>query len=438
MASHPVDPQNPEEHLIWWAIVGSWGIYVLGALYVTGPALGMVLLAIMAWRSYSSAWWPGHEPRPLPAGVYVWCFSMGLMLLSLLVVHLSDDLGFGTTLKSSIGWLKGWALLAVFPAVGAGLRIRPALVVRAMCWFAVQTLAAMPVLVLAGLLHLPSRLYVSPVQLVGGPGPEFFSVYLYIVDPSNGALRWQFTCPWAPAAGMMGNLIFFMGTYERTRWLRWAAMTCGVLMCLMTGSRMALLFLVVYPPLVWGLSRLSRWRMVVACAVGSLMAGMGADWLIGTVGEAVSRFKSARADSTRVREALGRIAVQRWWDDAPIWGHGVVVRGTHFVEFMPIGSHHTWYGLLYVKGVVGCVALAMALIWTFFELVLLAQVSRIGRIGLTTTFLLLFYSFGENLEILAYLAWPGLLMIGCAFGEASAAMGRSIPGARASGASAGA
>jgi hypothetical protein len=81
---------------------------------------------------------------------------------------------------------------------------------------------------------------------------------------------------------------------------------------------------------------------------------------------------------------------------------------------MPIGSHHTWFGLLYVKGLVGVCALAIPLAWTFLEMILVAQISRIGRVGLAMTLMIAFYSNGENLEILAYLMWPGLLLIGSA------------------------
>ena len=425
--------KTPEERLVHWTIVSTWGAYVLGAVYVTGPVLAMTLVAMLAWRHYASPWRPCTPlPGPFPAGVAVWCACMAAMLLALLVVHLSEGMGAVATLKSSIGWLKGWALLALFPAAGAGLSIRPAVVVRATCILAAQTLALMPFLVMAGLLHLPSELYVSPLQAIGGPGPEFFTVTLYIVDPSNGQLRWQFMAPWAPAAGMIGNMFFFLATFDRDRRWQAAGLACGFLMALMTGSRMAVLFMVVYPPLVWGLSRLSDWRLLSVAAALSLAAGIAGDRLLDVVGEWVSRFRSARMDSTRVREALGRVAVQRWADEAPTWGHGVVGRGNHFVEYMPIGSHHTWYGLLYVKGIVGFAALAAALLWSFLELILLAQVSRVGRMGLTMTVMLLFYSFGENLEILAYLAWPGLLLVGCAFAEASriasTASGAAAPG----------
>ena len=125
-------------------------------------------------------------------------------------------------------------------------------------------------------------------------------------------------------------------------------------------------------------------------------------------------FRAARADSTRVREALARIAVDRWSTDAPVWGHGIVERGPHLVEFMPIGSHHSWYGLLFVKGIVGALALAIPLIYSLVELVWWSGRLVAARTGLAMVLLLLLYTFGENLEILAYLIWPALIVIGIA------------------------
>jgi hypothetical protein len=418
MASHSITPENSEERLIFGAIVGSWGFYAIGALYLVAPGLVVLLISRLLWRHYIAPARPALKPLPVPAGVWVWIVSMATMLLALLVAHLQYDLGAPQTLKSAIGWLKGWGLLALFPLAGACLRIRYEVLVRANSWFALQTLIITPFLVAAALAHLPPRLFVSPFEIVGGPGPEYFSVYLYIVDPSNGALRWQFIAPWAPAAGMIGNLMFVFAWFEPDRRFKILGLCVGVMIAFMTKSRMAMLFLVMYPPLLWTLSRLGRPRLLGAGAALSVFIGIIADTVITAVQDGVSAFRSARMDSTRVREALGRIALDRWWEEAPVWGHGVVVRGPHHVEFMPIGSHHTWFGLLYVKGAVGLLALAVPIAWTVIEMLLLAQVSDRGRLGLSVVTVLIFYSFGENLEILAYLFWPGLVAIGAAFAQA--------------------
>ena len=429
MAADRIAPENSEERLIFGAIVGAWGFYAIGSLYVVGPALAMLLLGKILWRHYIAPVRPATKPFPVPAGVWVWIAAMSTMLLALLVAHAANELGAGQTLKSSIGWLKGWGLIALFPLAGACLRIRPALVIRAMYWFALQTLLITPFLVAAALVHLPQKLFVSPLQIIGGPGPEFFSIYLYLIDPSNGSLRWEFIAPWAPAAGMLGDMVCLFAAFEQNRRYRYTGLFVGVMMAFMTKSRMAMLFLVLIPPVLWTLSRLSRPAMLFAGAAITTVTGIVANTVITAVQDAVAAFKGARADSTRVREALGRIAIDRWWDEAPVWGHGIVVRGNHHVEFMPVGSHQTWFGLLYVKGAVGALALALAILWTLIEMLLLAQVSALGRLGLSVCLMLVFYSFGENLEILAYLAWPALLLLGCAFAEAaSRRSGESLAG----------
>lgn len=419
MAQGRIAPQNAEERIVFFALAGSWVWYLFGAIYIAGPAVAGCLTLLYAWRAFSAPWQPPERrPGPIPPGVWVWILGMAGMLLALWLAHAIEQLGTGQTIKSTIGWMKGWALLALFPLAGACLAIRPAILLRAMGWLAAQTLALIPLLILAALVHLPNKLYVSPLQAVGGPGPEFFAVYLYTIDPSNGAVRWQFFAPWAPAAGMVGCLMFALAWFEEDRRFRWIGLICAVLICLMTRSRMALLFVLLFPPALWVLSRLARGWMMLGFALASMAFGLLADTMIALVQDSVAAFKGARADSTRVREALGRIAVNRWWEEAPVFGHGIVERGPHYVEFMPIGSHHTWFGLLFVKGLVGLVCLAVPLLWTFIEMVLLAQISALGRMGLAVFVILFFFSFGENLEILAYLFWPGLVLLGAAFAEA--------------------
>jgi hypothetical protein len=419
MAQDTLAPQNTEERVVYIALTWTWGWYLLGALYVVAPVVEVILLWLYAWRLYA-VWRPAQwRPLPVPMGVWVWIAGMSGMLAALLIAHCNWGLGAGQTVKSSIGWLKGWAMLAAFPLAGACLRIRPRLVIRAVMWVAVQTLVLIPLLIAAALMHLPPELYTSPLKVIGGPGPEFFSVYLYIVDPENGLARWQFMAPWAPGAGFMGDMIFVLAQAERHRGLRLAASLAAVLICLMTASRMAVLFLFFYPPFIWFCARLSQPFLLGALAALSVFTGMVADNVYQFIQAGISTFKGARASSSRVREALGQLAYRRWQEEAPIFGHGVVQRGTHYVEFMPIGSHHTWYGLLYVKGLAGVVCLVVPCLWTMFEMLLLAQVSQFGRIGLAVIFMLLYYSNGENLEILAYLFWPALLLLGMAHAEAA-------------------
>ncbi|MDV2993554.1 MAG: hypothetical protein N4J56_003208 [Chroococcidiopsis sp. SAG 2025] len=51
------------------------------------------------------------------------------------------------------------------------------------------------------------------------------------------------------------------------------------------------------------------------------------------------------------------MALYKWEKEAPIWGHGATEeKGPIIVASMPIGSHSTWSGLLYVQGLVGFIA----------------------------------------------------------------------------------
>lgn len=97
---------------------------------------------------------------------------------------------------------------------------------------------------------------------------------------------------------------------------------------------------------------LRGWAWQVVAGLTASMAVLGAS-LAAATSNAVAALKGARADSTRVRETLQRIAWERWQNEAFWFGHGTVHPGSHAVEYMLIGSHHTWFGLLFVKGLVG-------------------------------------------------------------------------------------
>jgi hypothetical protein len=130
------------------------------------------------------------------------------------------------------------------------------------------------------------------------------------------------------------------------------------------------------------------------------------------VEQTIAQIKDSRADSTRVRAALNDMASYRWNTEAVWFGHGIVERGSHYVEFMPIGSHHNWYGLLFVKGLVGFLGFAIPFGITGIVLFYKCQTNRIAQLGLGLFLILGFFSMSENIEALAYMTWPAWLLIG--------------------------
>ncbi|MBK1634803.1 capsular biosynthesis protein [Rhodovulum adriaticum] len=406
--------QNPAEALVLRTLAWTWPFYFLGALYVVGPVLAWLLGGLAALSLYLG---PAiradlRATGPVPPVVWGWFAGMALMLVALWAGHVNWDMGLKQTIKSSIGWAKGWALMALFPLAGAVLPIRREVLIRGQCIVGLWTLALIPILAAAPYLGLPERIFTSPLKAVGGPGPEYFSVYFFTFDPSSWTPRWQFYAPWSPFAALLGVVMVLFALEEKDNRWRAAGIAAGTLMILMSKSRMGLVGLVACTigprmmPLI-----LRGWAWQVVAALTAALAALGPA-LIRLVSDGVAAFKGARADSTRVRATLQRIAGERWENEAFWFGHGRVAPGPHLVEYMPIGSHHTWWGLLFVKGLIGFLALLVPLVWqTGLALIDAARGPR-GRLPLGIVMTLVLLSMGENIEIEAYMMWPGLIILG--------------------------
>lgn len=413
-------PQTLEEHLVWYGFAFTWVLYVCGALYAAAPIFGWLLLiwALFKWMVQTSRT-PARERIVLPIGTWVWIAGMLVMEIALVAGHLSFDLGTGAIIKSTIGWAKGWWLMAGFIVAGAALQIRAVVIYRAACVVGLHTLCLLPLFLAAPFIGLPEILYTSPLKAIGGPGPEFFQIELYSYNAGSGKLRWRFFAPWAPAAGFASIVLMLLSFRDPD--LKWRLAGCGgaFAMCILCQSRLALLALVFVSTATYFLSRLREPVLAWLSAAGSVLAGFFLMQFLEAAELFEQRFTSARADSSRVRAALGRIALHRWQTEAPVWGHGVVEPGPHLVEFMPIGSHHSWFGLLFVKGIVGFFALLIPMVWTTVELLVLAQRSIAARTGLSVMMTLWLFTFGENLEIQVYMYWAGLIIVGIALREAA-------------------
>lgn len=418
MAASTDHPQTAAERLISATIQSTWVLWLIGGLYPAGPALGWLLALMACARIYIAPGLPeGQRPGPLPATIWLWLVGMGALLLILWIGHANFGLGTGQTIKSSVGWAKGWALLALFPFAGAVLRPRPQVIYRAISRLGIQSLILLPLFLAAPYVGLPGTLWVSPLKIVGGSGPEYFAAILYTLEPGVGTPRWQFFAPWSPAAGMMAVICVLLAVRDSKLAWRVVGIAAGLALAIFSQSRLALVALLATPPFVILAARIDRPSSWIAAAPAALLAGFFGPAISAFISQMANDFSAARADSSRVRATLGRIALDRWQTEAPVFGHGVVENGPHLVEYMPIGSHHTWYGLLFVKGIAGALALALPIVASFAVLLWRARESELQRAGLAMACVLILYSFGENLETLAYLIWPALVILSCALGE---------------------
>lgn len=401
-----------EAKLIYWALIATYPIYAIGGLYITGSALGWIVLGIIILRAFVEG---DNVFRDVPLMVWLWVIGMLIMLLSLWVAHAQWSLGTSKTIKSSVGWAKGWALIAIFPLLGALVNIKPQSIVRGACIVCKHTAIFGLVTFLLYSIRIPGHLFVSPLQVLGGAGEIFFTVSFYGMNPETHAGRWQFFAPWAPAAGFLSCILVIFCLQEKDKNIRnWGLLGCFV-MILLSQSRAGLaIFIAIIPMFMLAKQLQNPWVLLALGLILPIVLVIG-EPIYEFVMDSYQHIKESRPASTRVRSALENLAVQRWQAEAPIWGHGVVESGPKIVEFMPIGSHHTWFGLLFVKGLVGLIALAIPLGLSVIYFLFYYQQNVQARAALCFLTVFVCYSFFENLEILAYLYWPALFWIGMAF-----------------------
>lgn len=402
------------ENLCFWTYVLTWPLYLVGALYLTGPVLAWLMLGLLGISAYLGPAIRSDlriEQRVHPL-VWCWVASMFVMLVALWVGHAGWGFGLGPTIKSSIGWAKGWALIALFILIGALFNINRDVLIRGQNIVGLVTLLLLPLLLVAPMIGLPSRVFVSPLQATGGPGPEYFSVYFYTIDPESGAARWQFFAPWSPFAGLIGVTMVLFAVEDKKKFWLMCGLLGGLAMIYFSRSRMSLVALVVclMIPRLLPLMKHSRAWLAGAALVSSMAIFGGA--LLNLLTSSIDGFKNARASSSRVRDTIQSIGYHRWQTEAFWFGHGTIERGPHIVEYMPIGSHHTWYGLLFVKGIVGFFALLVPMAWHLAVVVIDAVRSSRGRLPCALMLNFVILTFGENLEVEVYLLWPAYVLLG--------------------------
>jgi hypothetical protein len=398
-----------EEKLIISSLLFTYPIYAIGGLYITGAALGWIVLAITLLRFYVEG--PDRCLR-IPVIIWLWVIGMIVMLICLWIAHAQWSLGTNQTVKSSVGWAKGWALLAIFPLIGAVVNVKPEALIRAICVIGKHSVIFGVITIVLYIVKFPGHLFVSPLRILGGAGDSFFTVSFYGVNPETGAGRWQFFAPWAPAAGFVSCIFVLFCLQEKDKiWRTWGVLGC-IMVALLCQSRAGWAVFICIIPFFLTIKRLDNPWVLLACGLLLPIILVVGEPIYEWVMDAFQQIKESRPNSTRVRSTLESLALQRWQSEAVYWGHGIVERGPKIVEGMPIGSHHTWFGLLFVKGFIGLLALAIPMLISASYFLLFIRNNTMARAAFCMLIVLICYSFFENLEILAYLYWPALLWLG--------------------------
>jgi hypothetical protein len=412
-------PQNLEERLVWYFIVGTYGLYALGCLHLASPALIWLLGFYLFKKIWDQAGGVSDEkPITIPWLTWFWFLSMLFMAVITAIGCLNYGYEPKETLRAVVHWFWSWAILGIAPLIGC-FNIRPQIIYRAICILCLQSLFIIPIFYVASQVKVlggSGVLYTSPLGVFFKAGAEFYNVNFYAIDYESGQPRLYLFAPWAPALGLISNVYFFLALQDPSKKWRFLGISGSIAMCIASVSRLAIVSLPVVFVTVLLLKNISRPAVQITAGLSSFFVGILSTPIVAAVRDARAAFTGARASSSRVRAALARIAFERW-KEAPIWGHGISEKGSEVVASKLIGSHHTWMGLLFLKGAVGFMAFLLPMLWSFIDLLLKIYKSDTAKVAFCILLILFLFSFAENLESLAYLYWPGLVIMGMAYKE---------------------
>ncbi|MBE9192483.1 O-antigen ligase family protein [Gloeocapsopsis crepidinum LEGE 06123] len=407
-------PQNFEEKVIWYCIVGTYVLYFLGAQFIVIPVMAWILglyVCKKLWEQTDDT--PVDKRLTIPFAIWIWAASMLAMEVALIMGHLDFDLGTVKIIKSTINsFARTWALFVLFPLIGSLLNIRPQILCRAICLLCLQTLIIVPFSYLIAHTNLAGFTYISPLQKIGGLSDLFYTVKLF--DHVRGSqIRLRLFAPWSPALGLVANVYFYLACLEPQKKWRWIGIAAAIIMIIGSVSRAAIICLPATLVLTWLLVNFTKPRVQIATGTTSFFLGFLGTQLLDVVNNFKNYFHSFRSASSATRDVLNSMSLYRW-QQAPIWGHGMVESAASAILRVPLGTHHTWIGLLFRHGIVGFSALAFPMLWSFLELIARAQKNILARVSLSILITLFVFSFVENLDPLTYLFWPGLVMMGMA------------------------
>ena len=410
--SRSIRPQNFPEAVVWYYIIGTYGIYLLGAHYFLTAFMGSVLLFYLLRK-----WWRQTDATPESARIaiapvaWAWLVAMLIVELALVVGHFNYDLSIPQIIKSSSHWFRTWAIFAIFPLVGH-LNIRPQIIYRAICILCLQGIILVCLGTITSLANVPQLSYVSPLIVSGGD----IEHYEVIVIQNVIGDRLHLFAPWETALGMAANIYFLFACQEKNKIWRWIGITGSILTIVLSYSRLAIVCLPFVFVFVWFLTNFLRpWVQLsssVLCFVGGLVAVNiinGIEWFERTV----NSIRKDSSSSSRTRGLIYDMTLDKWRNEAPIWGHALnAEKGPGALAHMPIGSHQTWYGMLYTHGLVGFIPFILVMVWSFIDLLIKAQQDTEARLALSILIVIVLSSFTDNIQLFAYMYWAGLLTIG--------------------------
>jgi hypothetical protein len=408
-------PRNFEEKVVWYCLLLTYPLYFAGLLAGTYTIAAWVLAGYAIFRLWIQAEEiPEAERIQVPIGLWVW--FVGLMMLATAVVIGHVDFGNEHLVPKGLinHILRTWSFFTVAPLIAVCLKIRPQLLYRAVCILCVQSLVIGFYCFLATKVSLPLPYYTFPSFLAKVGGTPIVS--LVAIDEYITEKRVSLYAPWPPAMGLFSAVFMCLAYQEKNYRWKWLAILGCILSIWTSGSRAGQVCLLIVPVATLLISSLHRISTLLLLGVGGFFAGIFSSQIHLFFRDAVSAINDQRADSSALRQIISRMTRYRWRTEAFWWGHGIPLDELPpILQEKPLGSHNTWDGLLYYQGLVGLLAVAIPLVWSFGEFAIKAQHSKEAQAALAVLIALLIYTNSEDIDFIAAYYWPGLLVMGYAY-----------------------
>jgi hypothetical protein len=339
---------------------------------------------------------------PLPPYSVSWIVVGCAQAISICLNIISQRGTLGEACRHLVGLgVTGWIMLGLIFAIGSAGGVDNKRLVRGHMILGLWMLALTAVSFGAWRAGLPSL--ETPTAFSAALGSKTsaqFRAIFYISENSFGRElpRLILLYPWPTALGVGGLGMVLMSFAERARIWRTIGLLGGLTVLILSFSRAAYVAL---PVSLAAYAALRRPRLIplAICAMITLVSSVLLTQRdpLQFFGNASSGFDAAREGSSAARELMNRASWQEFLSQ-PILGHGWVGESVHRIQFLPIGSHSSFYGTLYTGGLLTFLPLlAAGLITLGFAVRSALQGAQSGAISAAVLIGLWIIAYGESL-----------------------------------------
>jgi hypothetical protein len=389
----------PGKCLLWYAALTPF-LWATGLLDPLG-SVGIIALYLMRPKG------DGHHILP-----WLWFAVAVAQGFSTVIYWDATDQTYGDLAHMLLSEAcSGWVLIGMCIGIGASYKIAEPTLVRAICikagWVLVFSAISYVMFAVLGLrtVVLPSLLQL--LHPSDAPYARFhFFMRFYGEEDFLGSndFRLQLFYPWSTALGIAGVLPVLLAWRERSPAWRIVGLLGGIAAVVLSYSRSVFLGVAVV------FAVFCFFRMTLRTQIATILAAiiaLNAVVLLGVfdpttfLSDFHNDIDQARAGSSQARNFLYAAEWQGFLRQ-PWLGQGWF--GQNYARWLPapIGSHSSFYGVLYRGGILTFGAACLAYLATFWScLTRWAAGSRTAATALAQMFLFGLSAYGENMETLA-------------------------------------